>query len=110
MSVTIEDSAGATANRPFTIPKVPRRALAARHRRVRPQAGCRGQQLADPRRPRWPGWPATACPTRKISVRLFISSRTVQYQLRKVFTKLGISSRTQLRHVLPSEAADGRPA
>ena len=32
----------------------------------------------------------------QIGARLFISSRTVQYHLSKVFTKLGISSRAQL--------------
>jgi DNA-binding CsgD family transcriptional regulator len=37
----------------------------------------------------------------EIGIRMFISPRTVQYHLRKVFTKLGIESRSQLDLVLP---------
>jgi DNA-binding CsgD family transcriptional regulator len=39
----------------------------------------------------------------EIGGRLFLSPRTVQYHLGKVFTKLDISSRSQLRRITPGD-------
>jgi DNA-binding CsgD family transcriptional regulator len=46
----------------------------------------------------------------EIGTRLFISPRTVQYHLRKIFIKLDISSRLELDQVLPNEPDASVPA
>ena len=45
----------------------------------------------------------------EIGPRLFISPKTVEYHLHKVFTKLAISSRTELQRVLPGEVGHAQP-
>jgi DNA-binding CsgD family transcriptional regulator len=46
----------------------------------------------------------------EISTQLFISPRTVEWHLRKVFAKIGISSRKEIRGTLPDLGWAAMPA
>ena len=50
----------------------------------------------------WPARDGMSNP--EIGVHLFISARTVEWHLRKVFAKLGISSRKGLRAAFPEDS------
>jgi DNA-binding CsgD family transcriptional regulator len=42
---------------------------------------------------------ARGLPTREVAAQLFVSPRTIDFHLRNVFTKLGVTSRAELAHV-----------
>jgi DNA-binding CsgD family transcriptional regulator len=46
----------------------------------------------------------------QIGAQLFLSARTVESHLRKIFTKLGIASRYELKTALAQRGQDGQPA
>ena len=75
------------------------RELRATGERVRPRAADAGELLTEQER-NVALLARAGLTNREIGARLFISAHTVEWHLRKVFSKLGITARTELRTVL----------
>jgi DNA-binding CsgD family transcriptional regulator len=56
------------------------------------------------------GWIRDGLTNPEIGTRLFLSARTVEWHLRKIFTKLGIGSSRELHAALAELGEDRQPA
>jgi DNA-binding CsgD family transcriptional regulator len=83
-----------------------RRELQATGVTVRKRASVPAKDLLTPQETQIARHAADGLTNAEIGTRLFISSHTVEWHLRKVFSKLGIASRRELRDILPQDAAD----
>jgi DNA-binding CsgD family transcriptional regulator len=75
--------------------------LSAAGERTRPRTAATTFDLT-PQEARVAGLAVDGVTNNQIAAELFISPRTVEYHLRKIFRKLGVSSRSQLARHLPA--------
>jgi DNA-binding CsgD family transcriptional regulator len=61
---------------------------------------CPGQAALTGREARVAELAYAGCATKEIAARLFVGSRTVEYDLRRVYDKLGVAGREELTDVL----------
>ncbi|WP_232836662.1 ATP-binding protein [Lentzea terrae] len=83
-----------------------RRELQATGVTVRKRASVTTKDLLTPQETQIARLAADGLTNAEIGTRLFISSHTVEWHLRKVFSKLGSASRREIRDILPQDAAD----
>ncbi|NKE63525.1 hypothetical protein FXN61_45130 [Lentzea sp. PSKA42] len=83
-----------------------RRELQATGVTVRKRASVTTKDVLTPQETQIARHAADGLTNAEIGTRLFISSHTVEWHLRKVFSKLGIASRREIRDILPQDAAD----
>jgi DNA-binding CsgD family transcriptional regulator len=83
-----------------------RRELQATGVTVRKRASVTTKEVLTPQETQIARHAADGLTNAEIGTRLFISSHTVEWHLRKVFSKLGIASRREIRDILPQDAAD----
>jgi DNA-binding CsgD family transcriptional regulator len=84
-----------------------RRSLVAVGERVRPRVAADTDHQMTPQEEQIARLAVEGLTNTEIGARLFISPRTVEWHLRKVFTKLGVTSRRELRQAVPAHSTHG---
>ncbi len=84
------------------------RRLGRRRRRPRPVASATGAAALSPREREVAALVASGSRNREVAAALFVSEKTVESHLARIYDKLGIRSRTALAAIIASESEEGR--